>query len=115
MVVYQMWDGKVSRAGQAILNSVEFTLGGQYDTEAASLVLYNNYDTSMGATIVTRSSFSFCRSFCIRGFTQNNAQITSNVFYEARKFHMKLLQITLFNVDSNVMVGAIIRPTMTGK
>lgn len=115
IVVYQMWDGKISRAGQATFNGVEFTLGGQYDTEQASLVLYNNQDTSTAATVVTASSFSYCRSFCIRGYAHYGAVINNNVFYEARKFHFKLLQINTFTVSNNVMMGAIIRPTMTGK
>jgi hypothetical protein len=79
------------------------------------LVLYNNLDTSTAQTVVTASSFSFCRSFCIKGYQQNNALVSDTVFYEARKFHFKLLQITAFTATNNVMIGAIIRPTMTGK
>jgi hypothetical protein len=89
-------------------------LGGQYDTEAASLVLYNNFNTSTPQTVVTASSFSYCRSFCIKGYTQNNALISNSVFYEARKFHFKLLQVTGITVTNNLMIGAIIRPTITG-
>ncbi len=32
VIVYQMWEDIVSRAGQATFSGVEFTLGGQYDT-----------------------------------------------------------------------------------
>jgi hypothetical protein len=32
VVVYQLWEGANSRAGQATFSGVEFTLGGQYDT-----------------------------------------------------------------------------------
>lgn len=72
-------------------------------------------DTSTASTVVTASSFSFCRSFCIKGYTQNNAIVSNSVFYEARKFHFKLLEISSFTVTNNLMIGAILRPTMTGK
>jgi hypothetical protein len=90
LVIYSMYEepGTIYRAGQATLNSVEFTLGGQYDTPAASLVLSNNGDTTRGQTIITRSSFSFCRSYCIAANSHNNNLISYNVFYEARKFHL---------------------------
>lgn len=81
VMVYQMWDGDINRAGQATLSGVEFTLGGQYDTEQASLVLSNNQDTTKPASVVTASSFSNCRSFCIKGLQHNNALISNSVFY----------------------------------
>ena len=81
VVVYQMWDGTINRAGQAIFSGVEFTLGGQYDTEQATLVLSNNQDSTKPASVVTSSSFSYCRSFCIMGLSQNNALISNSVFY----------------------------------
>jgi len=69
----------------------------------------------MGQSIVTKSSFSFCLSFCIKADIHNNADITDNVFYLARKYHLKASTVTLFNFNRNVMIGAIIRPTITGK
>jgi len=76
-----MWEGVKERSGQATFSGVEFTLGGQYDQEAASLVLYNNYGASTPNTIVTGSSFSDCRSFCLRGFRHNGATIKNNFFF----------------------------------
>ena len=73
LIVYQMWVGMTSISGQAIFNGVEFGLGGQYDTEASSLILYNNGDYSTDKTIVTKSSFSYCRTYCIRLNVQNKA------------------------------------------
>lgn len=64
LVVYQMWDNLNSRSGTAVLSGVEFTLGGQYDTAKASLNLMNNGDTE-STSLVTKSTFSFCRSYCI--------------------------------------------------
>lgn len=113
-MIYQMWEGKNSRTGFAVLDSVEFTLGGQYDTEKASLNLINNGDYSSGVTKIQKSSFSFCRSFCIYAMANSGANINHNIFYEGRKFHMKLNQISDSTIDSNLMIGAIFRPTMIG-
>jgi hypothetical protein len=109
-----MWDDVKARTGLAIFDSVEFTLGGHYDTEAASLNLMNNGDNSAGNSIVQKSSFSFCRSFCINAVAHSGASINNNIFYEGRKFHLRLNQILNINIDSNIMIGAIFRPTMTG-
>lgn len=114
IVVYQMWDDVKSRTGVAVFDSVEFALGGHYDTEAASLNLFNNGDSSSGVTLVQKSSFSFCRSFCVNAVAHSGAAFLSNVFYEARKYHFRLNQILNFNIDGNLMVGAVSRPTMVG-
>ena len=37
------------------------------------------------------------------------------MFYEGRKFHIKLNDITNFYVAGNTMMGAIFRPTISGK
>lgn len=112
--VYQLWEDVYSRTGVVTLDSVEFDLGGQYDTEAASINLINNGDDSAGVSTIQKSSFSFCRSFCINAEAHTGAKINNNVFYEGRKFHMRLKQVSNFVIDSNVMIGAIFRPTMTG-
>jgi len=79
------------------------------------LVLNNNLDSTTPSTTVIGSSFSYCRSSCLIATSHNNALIRNNIFYEGRKFHMKLLQISTFTASNNVMIGAILRPTMTGK
>lgn len=75
----------------------------------------NHFSSTNGQSIVTGSSFSYCRSFCVKGYTHDNALISNNVFFEARKFHIKINQITTFIVSNNLMVGAIIRPTVGAK
>jgi hypothetical protein len=107
-----MWDGSLSRTGNAVFSGVGFTLGGQHDTSAASLILENNGDRSASTTIVQYSSFQYCRTFCLYANGHNNANITNNVFFEGRNFHMKLTGISNFNVVSNVMIGAIFRPNI---
>lgn len=42
VVNYQIWEGNQARTGDLVLSGVEFTLGGQYDTEAATLNLQNS-------------------------------------------------------------------------
>ena len=87
-------------------------LGGQYDTEKASLNLYNNGDSSSGRTIIRKSSFSFCRSYCLYAYGHHAATIEDNVFYEGRKFHLKMKKIRSFIVNANLFIGAIFRPTL---
>ncbi len=46
----------------------------------------------------------------------NNAfdhEITHNVFFNARKFHVLALNTYYFNFTNNLMVGVTKRPTMT--
>ena len=99
----------------AVFDSVEFTLGGQYDTHNAALNLFNNMDASKGQTIVNKCSFSQCRSFCLYANGHNSASITNNVFYEGRLFHIKMYNVVGFTVKDNVMIAAIKRPTTQGK
>ena len=112
VVVYQMWDDKLARAGKAILSGVEFTLGGQYGSEAATLSLMNNGDTSAGTTVVQYSSFSNCRTYCLYAQSHTNANLTNNVFFEGSNFHLKLSAISNFYVSSNLMVAAIFPPNI---
>jgi hypothetical protein len=46
----------------------------------------------------------------------NNAfdhEITNNVFFNARKYHVLALKTYYFNFTNNLMIGVINRPTMT--
>ena len=48
----------------------------------------------------------------------NNAfdlEITNNVFFNARKYHVLAFKTYYFNFTNNLMVGVINRPTMTSK
>lgn len=110
--VYQMWEGYTSRTGNAVLDSVEFTQGGQYDTQKATLNLFNNGDSSSGDTTITKSSFSFCRTFCLYAYMHHGAVIHDNLFYEGRNFHLKLQKIQGFTVTLNTLIAAISRPTL---
>jgi len=45
----------------------------------------------------------------------NNAydlEITNNVFFNARKFHVKALKVFSFTFTNNLMIGVTKRPTM---
>lgn len=68
-------------------------------------------DASAGVTKVNKCSFSMCRSFCLYANGHSSASITNNVFFEGRLFHLKLTNVNGFVVNSNLMVGAIKRPT----
>jgi hypothetical protein len=45
----------------------------------------------------------------------NKIQITNNVFYNARKFHIQATDVDEFGFSNNLMVGAIKRPTTVFK
>lgn len=81
IVNYQIWEGAKARTGELMLSGVEFGQGGQYDTEAATLNLQNYDERTAPTTVVQYSSFSYCRSFCLKAEGHYNANITKNVFY----------------------------------
>mgnify|MGYP001951559551 CR=1 FL=1 len=78
------------------------------------LNLYNNGDSSEGTTIVSKSSFSFCQTYCIYAQGHRAARIEKNVFYHGGAFHLKLKRVKGFTVDANLMIGAVPRPRKGG-
>lgn len=63
-------------------------------------------------TIITKSSFHDCQDMCMKINNAFDHEITHNVFFNARKFHVLALKTYYFNFNNNLMVGVTKRPTM---
>lgn len=93
------------------LSGVEFINGGQYDTTDAALQIYNvRVNTTL--TVITKSSFHECQDFCMNLKNIFNVEITNNVFFNARKYHVLALETFYFSFTNNLMIGVTTRPSM---
>jgi hypothetical protein len=101
-------DDKLIWTGNMTLVGVEFVNGGQYDTEVAALEIVNirRYTEH---TLVTKSSFHDCQDFCLRIDNAYNLEITNNVFFHAKKFHVRALDIFDTTFSNNLMIGVLKR------
>lgn len=102
----------VTQTGNMTLTGVEFIRGGQYDTERAALEIVNvrKYTEK---TLITKSSFHECQDFCFRADNVYNVEVENNVFFHARKFHVRALDIFAFTFKNNLMAGVTKRETLT--
>lgn len=105
-----LYNNTILRTGSAILQGVEMRLGGQYDTENSAVKILN----TVGPDPITiyRSSFVYCRSYCLDIENINNAIIRENVFFEGRRFLTRALKLNNYIFENNLMIAAIKRPTL---
>ena len=103
----------VVRTGSVELEGVEFHKGGQYDTEFSAL----QFENAVGDNSNTVKSCSFHDStaYSLNILNSKKLTITKNVFYNARTFHVKALEISEFSFQNNLMIGVIKRPTIDSK
>jgi hypothetical protein len=102
----------VISTGKMTLSGVEFDKGGQMDTEEAALQIFN-IRAKTERTTITKSSFHDCQDFCMHLLNVFDVEITNNVFFSARKYHVLALQTFSFSFTNNLMIGVIKRPSIT--
>ena len=56
-----------------------------------------------------------CKSFCLDISSSKNIQISSNVFYNGRVFHVRALGLFNYGFTNNLMIAATARPTLNVK
>lgn len=110
LLSYSYLDVDRFRKGNVILSGVEFYEGGQYDTESTAVQIK---DVAGDHSIITGSTFHDCKSFCLDIDNSLNITVTNNVFYNARVFHVRALDISHFSFTQNLMIAATTRPTLT--
>ena len=110
LLSYAYVDGTRLRKGNIILSGVELFEGGQYDTEQTAVQIK---DVAGDHNIIIGSSFHYCKSFCLDIDNSLNITVTNNVFYHARVFHVRALDISHFSFTQNLMIAATTRPTLT--
>jgi hypothetical protein len=110
----QVGGSPVIDTGKMTISGVEFIRGGQNDTEEAALQVFN-IRAQTEHTIITKSSFHDCQDICMKLNNAFDHEITHNVFFNARKYHVLALQTYHFNFTNNLMIGVINRPTMQFK
>lgn len=109
MKVEGYFDGVKVRSGSVILQGVEFSNGGQHDTENTVLKIENTIGEN--TISITKSAFHNCKSYCLDISNINNAYVNNNVFYNARVKHVRALQLNSFTFSNNLMIAATARPT----
>lgn len=65
-------------------------------------------------TLIEKSSFHDCKSFCLDIDNGRNIKINNNVFYKGRVFHVRALNIREFQFSNNLMIAATKRPFISG-
>ena len=108
---YGFRDGNHLRTGNLILQGVELSEGGQYDTLRTALQMYNMIGSAMN--IVKDSVFHDCKSFCLDIENGRNIRIENNVFYKGRNYHVRALEIFNYKFSNNLMM--IVTPRRGGE
>lgn len=100
------------RYGSLALSGVELREGGQYDTEDTVIKMENIVNENI-STVITKSSFYDCKSYCFMADNTLNTELTQNVFYKGRLFHVQANNIQSFTFTQNLMIAATRRPTLS--
>lgn len=85
VLIYAWNDGLFINTGSGIIQGVQFSEGGQYDTFNSAFGIINTGAGNV-KTKVTGSSFDHCKDYCMYFSNANNVTIDNNFFFLGRKF-----------------------------
>ncbi len=105
---YKINNFLINDTGKMVVSGVEFIGGGQMDTQEAGLQVLNVRQNTTH-TVITKNSFHDCQDFCMRFKNSFDHEVTNNVFFHGRKYHIFASKTYNLTFTKNLMVGVLKR------